>query len=132
MGFNAGCQLPISLVSWLRNTGVQVYHQEDICLRGAAQKGLLQPVHFRMVIGRYVRPYYVPLIPLYHQHENYHIWSVIRHTLKLPSLLPLPHDRDASTVPDIRLCHPYGVAGDLPCVYPLPSASSHRGYLFPN
>ena len=85
----------------------------------AAHQGLFQPAHLRMVIVRYVRPHYIPLLPPHCHNRTYHIQAVLLHHLNLTYLLLLPHDGDVAPVPALRLCLPYRVAGPLPRVDPL-------------
>ena len=119
MVYNSGHQPPLTLVSRLLNPGVQVYHQEDFRSCGAMRQGLLQPAHLLLAVGWYVRPNYIPTLPLCHRHKTCHVWSIVFHPIKLPSLLLPPHDDDDDQILALCLRRRYVIAGDLPQVYPL-------------
>ena len=98
MGRNAGRQTPPSVVLKSCNTGVKVSYQEYLCLHRVARQGLFYPAHRRLVIGRYLRPYYVPPIPPCRQHKTYHAQAIINHPLDLVYLLLLPCDGNTAPV----------------------------------
>ena len=113
MGCNTGHQVPLSLVSWLPNTGVQVSYQEDICMRGATTQGLLHPTHLRLFNGWYVCPKYIPMLSPHCQHKTRHVRVVVFHSLKVPYILPLPRDDNASPILDLQLRSAYRIDSAL-------------------
>ena len=101
MGHNASHHLPLALVLRWLNTGVQVYHQEDIRFPGAIFQGLFHLDNLRIVFRRYVCPNYTPTLLPRHQHKTRHVWEIFFRTRYLSSLL-LP-TRDGNAAPMLAL-----------------------------